>query len=175
MLNYSRLSNHSKNRSPHRFPTTNHSLALSYQRMINQPLKRHSMISRSLMHRFLTNHSTESAHQPKDIEEYINSLTWLAADVPNTHIADAYRVLLVEREYFQKICIDMRLVFPSTLVDILQLDSPLLFGGFRSLDTEASREKVWGIYTVLMEKAGDKPKLYVGSGNSSEGEKVFTI
>lgn len=54
-------------------------------------------------------------------------------------------------------------------MDILQSDSPPLLGGFHSFDTEASREKVWGIYIVLMEKAGDKPKLYVGSGTSSEG------
>lgn len=84
-------------------------------------------------------------------------------------MAHEYRLLLADEEYFKKTCLDTRLAFPPTLTSVLQSHSPPSLDFFRSLNADASRDKVWGIYIVLMEKTGDKPKLYVGSGTSRRG------
>jgi hypothetical protein len=100
----------------------------------------------------------------------MNSLIWLAihTDVPTSYMADAYRVLLADKEYFQKTCTDIRLFFPDTLTDVLQSDSAPSVDFFRSLNADASRNNVWGIYIILMEKTGNRPRLYVGSGTRAQ-------
>lgn len=50
-------------------------------------------------------------------------------------------------------------------MDSLLPTSPPTLDFFRSLTTEPSRDKVWAIYVLIIEKPGEKPKL--GSGTNS--------
>ncbi|KAL6887890.1 hypothetical protein GGI43DRAFT_388246 [Trichoderma evansii] len=59
------------------------------------------------------------------------------------------------------------IVFPSKLVEVLLSTSPPSLDFFRSLTTEPSRDKIWAVYAPIMEKPGNKPKLYIGFDTNS--------
>lgn len=96
-------------------------------------------------------------------------MTWrlVNADVPSSRKAAEY-LLLVDKGVFQKTCSDRRLNFPPTIRKTLHSASPPSLDFFRSLNVDASYAKNWGIYIILMEKTGEAPKLYVGSGTSGQ-------
>ncbi|KAK5126385.1 hypothetical protein LTR85_010621 [Meristemomyces frigidus] len=56
------------------------------------------------------------------------------------------------------------LIFAPGLFDVLMAATPPSVAYFKSLPTED--KKRWGVYALVLEKVGRRPKIYIGSGTS---------
>lgn len=102
--------------------------------------------------------------------ELIDGYTFLSVtvDAPDWYVCPVYKIVLGEERSFNHICAESPLEFPPALFGTLQSTSPPTLDFFRSLPSPPTY-KVWGIYVILMEKMGSRPKLYVGSGTGTSG------
>jgi hypothetical protein len=57
--------------------------------------------------------------------------------------------------------------FAPGLYEVLQSSTPLALSFFKSLPTECSDPRRWGVYVLVLEKQGSRPKIYIGSGTSA--------
>lgn len=105
-------------------------------------------------------------HKLFTVQELVDLFAWHAvtSHVATYYICPAYKILLGDKVYFLQTCTATPLCFP-TLIDSLLPTSPPTLDFFRSLTTEPSRDKVWAIYVLIIEKPDEKPKL--GSGTNS--------
>lgn len=68
-------------------------------------------------------------------------------------------------ETLSDICFDAELSFPDTLLDAVQSDKPPTVDFFKALPTTTFGN--WGVYALVLEKAGETTIVYGGSGTSS--------
>ena len=57
------------------------------------------------------------------------------------------------------------LVFAPGLFEVLRAATPPTIAYFKTLPT--SDYRLWAIYAIVLEKAGSRPRLYIGSGTGS--------
>ncbi|KAJ9655835.1 carbamoyl-phosphate synthase (glutamine-hydrolyzing) cpa2 [Neophaeococcomyces mojaviensis] len=58
------------------------------------------------------------------------------------------------------------LVFAPGLFEVIRASTPPTVAYFKSLPTDCT--KIWGVYLLVLEKKGCRPKIYVGSGTQFE-------
>jgi hypothetical protein len=71
---------------------------------------------------------------------------------------------LGSEDLLEELLSDSAVEFAPGLADSLQADSPPVAADYIMLPADASGPPRWAIYLLLLEKAGCRPKTYVGSG-----------
>ncbi|KAK4044435.1 ATP-1 H+-transporting ATP synthase [Parachaetomium inaequale] len=89
-------------------------------------------------------------------------------DAPEWYACPVYKSILGEDEKFSKVCSDTPLSFSPTLLNVLESPTPPALEFFLNLPASGPNDKVWAIYSILMEKPLAKAKLYVGSGTNAQ-------
>ncbi|KAJ0339643.1 hypothetical protein COL922a_004190 [Colletotrichum nupharicola] len=69
---------------------------------------------------------------------------------------------------FEAICGQHPLKFTDNMYEVLMAKRPPTLDFFRTLPKPNKSNPVWGVYTILMEKANHPAKLYVGSGTNAD-------
>ncbi|KAK1838579.1 hypothetical protein CCHR01_18795 [Colletotrichum chrysophilum] len=69
---------------------------------------------------------------------------------------------------FEAICGQHPLKFADNMYEVLMAKRPPTLDFFRTLPKPNKSNPVWGVYTILMEKANHPAKLYVGSGTNAD-------
>lgn len=110
---------------------------------------------------------------PQDtLQELVNGYTWcvITTDAPSWYTCPVFRLMLGQEAPFEKACTDTPLSFPPSLLNVLHSANPPSLSFFRSLPVPAPKDKLWGVYCLLLERDGSQPKIYIGSGtNASSG------
>lgn len=110
------------------------------------------------------------ASNEEQIRDLVDAYTWctITADAPDWYVCPVYKTVLGEDGKFTKICSETPLSFAPALFDVLQSPTPPSLDFFRTLPPPSANDKIWAIYLILMEKPGEKARLYVGSGTNAQ-------
>ncbi|KAI5370716.1 Putative translation protein, beta-barrel domain superfamily [Septoria linicola] len=81
---------------------------------------------------------------------------WLVS----THI----RTLISDQQAWDRVVLEQDLKLAPGLDSVLSSDSPPSLDFFRSLPQPSNSPGQWGVYVLLLEREGSKPRLYIGSG-----------
>ncbi|RMJ16929.1 hypothetical protein CDV36_003400 [Fusarium kuroshium] len=97
--------------------------------------------------------------------------TWKClSDTPYYSKNTLFARYLTSLEVMTEIALDSSIDFAPGLFDVLQSTTAPSIQFFKGLP--APRLHQWGVYAVVLEKLGFRPKLYVGSGTSHGGVKT---
>lgn len=99
------------------------------------------------------------------ILSFVLTLAWACLEqtpftMKNVLFANFFQTFDVLQEVF----LSSGLYFAPGLLDALQSSSPPLLGFFKNLPT--TTRDLWGVYLLVLEKPGLRPRLYIGSGTS---------
>lgn len=115
----------------------------------------------------------------EELRELVDAYVWLSANVeaPVWWKSPIYKdVLGKSEERYEEICSYTPLHFAPNMLEVLQSPTPPSVEFFRALPDPTvgkKAKKIWAIYAVLMEKVGQRPRVYFGSGtNRQRGVKV---
>lgn len=111
----------------------------------------------------------------EETQDLINAYLWevVNLDAPAWYICPAYNMILGNEDDFEEISRQTPLSFPPNLPAVLNSPTPPSVSFFRTLPKPAKGQKVFAVYKVLMEKIGQRPRVYTGSGtNSTAGARV---
>lgn len=78
-----------------------------------------------------------------------------------------YDVVLSTEEVVKQMLLSLEMSFAPGLLDVLQSKTPPTISYFKSLPLYL--DKRWGVYLLVLEKAGKRPRIYIGSGTHSRG------
>lgn len=105
------------------------------------------------------------------VSKLVLSAVWTCiSDTPFTRKNIYFDQVFTSEDDLSDVAASASLSFAPGLLDILQSPSPPLatMDFFKGLPTETS-ELRWGVYAIVMEKAGHRPILYIGSGTNTLG------
>lgn len=102
---------------------------------------------------------------------WVDELLWTAVhlDAPAWFLHPIFKEVFRERASFNELCSSLPpLCFAPGLVEALAGPSPPSLGFLKSLSSpdakDLRQDKIWGVYIQILEMAGRKPRLYIGSG-----------
>lgn len=97
-----------------------------------------------------------------DIAALIISLAWICVGT-KSFINPTFRVALPSLNVPEDIFGLLGPSFAPGLFELLNAAAPATISWFRSLPPVPVSRQIWGVYAFVMEKQGDRPRLYVGS------------
>lgn len=97
-----------------------------------------------------------------DIAALIISLAWICVGT-KSFINPTFRVALPSLNVLEDIFGLLGPSFAPGLFELLNAAAPATISWFRSLPPVPVSRQIWGVYAFVMEKHGDRPRLYVGS------------
>lgn len=97
-----------------------------------------------------------------DIAALIISLAWICVGT-KSFINPTFRVALPSLNVLEDIFGLLGPSFAPGLFELLNAAAPATISWFRSLPPVPVSRQIWGVYAFVMEKQGDRPRLYVGS------------
>jgi Zinc-finger of C2H2 type len=101
-----------------------------------------------------------------NIVDYAVQLIWTCLCLANAAQKNPmFAIVLPSQDVVKQLLLDSYLAFAPGLLDVLQAKTPPPLSYFKSLPTNV--KKRWGVYVVVLEKAGCRPRIYVGSGTDS--------
>lgn len=100
-----------------------------------------------------------------DILEYMLLVWNLLTLTPVSLKNPVHAMVLATRDLLEQLLSDSLLVFAPGLLDVLQPPTPPSVAYFKGLPTDAN---CWGVYLLVLEKPGCRPKIYVGSGTDKD-------
>lgn len=101
------------------------------------------------------------------IFEFVLLLVWtLLTLTPVTKSNHACDIILLSQDVISKIMSDSLLSFAPGLLDVVQAATPPSIAFFKTLPTQF--KKLWGVYVIVLEKKGCRPKVYIGSSTESD-------
>lgn len=78
-----------------------------------------------------------------------------------------FSVVFPKRTVLEQLFTASNFAFADGLLDVVQSTTPPSIAFFKSLP-RAALNQVWGVYVLVLEKPGYRPKIYVGSGTDSQ-------
>lgn len=96
------------------------------------------------------------------IAALIISLAWVCVGT-KSFINPTFRVALPSLNVLEDIFGLLGPSFAPGLFELLNAAAPATISWFRSLPPVPVSRQIWGVYAFVMEKQGDRPRLYVGS------------
>lgn len=112
------------------------------------------------------------ASEHSAISKLVLSAVWKCiSDTPFEQKNILFGQVFTSEDDLSDIAASASLTFAPGLLRVLQSDSPpsATMEFFKSLSAETSDFQWWGVYAIVMEKAGHRPILYIGSGTSVFG------
>ncbi|KAK4612135.1 hypothetical protein CLAFUW4_13003 [Fulvia fulva] len=106
------------------------------------------------------------AHVTTIIELITMLIALCFAKLPTWWINSTLRLLLSDEPVLQELLDSAGLVFAPSLLEAVQFTAPPTLDWFKSLPTRA--HKRWGVYVIVLEKQGSRPRIYVGSGTGAD-------
>lgn len=98
----------------------------------------------------------------ENIAALIISLAWVCVGT-KSFINPTFRVALPSLNVLEDIFGLLGPSFAPGLFELLNAAAPATISWFRSLPPVPVSRQIWGVYAFVMEKQGDRPRLYVGS------------
>ena len=86
-------------------------------------------------------------------------------DIPKMLKSMLYDDIVPTQEDLRSVPCFENLTFAPGFMDVVRKDSPPNLDFFKSLPTDEFKK--WGVYALVLEKPGCRPRLYVGSGTDS--------
>jgi hypothetical protein len=84
-----------------------------------------------------------------------------------------YLIVFASQAILEDIFAESGVDFASGLLQVFQSDSPPTTAYFKSLPTIAALGGAWwAVYVLVLEKAGSRPKIYVGSSTHEIGKQL---
>ncbi|KAF2429891.1 hypothetical protein EJ08DRAFT_263104 [Tothia fuscella] len=111
----------------------------------------------------------ESEPPPPNVLEYITFLLWglLSLTSPAVKYV-AFATIFPTEETFTQLINSVALTFAPGLLECMTSLQPPTMAWFKQLPTLSSNAvRVWGVYALVLEKPGERSRLYVGSGTDS--------
>ena len=100
--------------------------------------------------------------------EFILWLLWSVLSlIPAKLKNPIFDMILTTQEVLEQLMLDSQLAFAPGLLDAIQSEEPPPISFFKGLPTCSTDEKLWGVYLLVLEKEGCRPKIYVGSGTEA--------
>jgi hypothetical protein len=84
---------------------------------------------------------------------------------PQHHKHPIFAKVLLSQDPLEELLSDASIMFAPGLYQVLQSATPPSVAFFKSLATKV--KKRWGIYVLVLEKAGHRSKVYIGSGTNA--------
>lgn len=95
--------------------------------------------------------------------------TWKTiVDTPRLMKYPTFDQFLTSLPIVQGIAAAAAITFAPGLLDAVQSTTPPTIDFFKSLPGSDAVREIWGIYAIVLEKAGNRPRLYVGSGTTAK-------
>lgn len=106
------------------------------------------------------------AFEAATILALIGHLVWLCmSTTPKKQKQWMYSQVFPTLIMVENILASASVVFAPGLFEVLQASTSPSIAFFKTLPTEASKK--WGLYVIVLEKQGRRPKLYIGSGTQA--------
>lgn len=103
------------------------------------------------------------SHETSDILEYMVWLVWSCLSLTPAALKNPiYAIVIATQDILQQLLSDSLLEFAPDLLDVLQASTPPSVSYFKRLPTDF--DKHWGVYLLVLEKRGCRPRIYIGSG-----------
>lgn len=103
-----------------------------------------------------------------DISVFILWLAWVCLSTTNRALKNLNLDLVFPTERaMEKIMQISPLQFAAGLLQIFQSPTAPTIAYFKTLPLYL--DKLWAVYLLVLEKAGERPRIYIGSGTSAEG------
>jgi hypothetical protein len=97
-------------------------------------------------------------------------------DAPAWWLHLIFKVIFSDRAVYDEVCATCPLTFAEGLSEVLDCPTPPSLDYFRSLPrvklTDQDLPNCWAVYAHIFEKAGRKPRLYIGSATAEKGAKL---
>ncbi|KPM39959.1 Carbamoyl-phosphate synthase arginine-specific large chain [Neonectria ditissima] len=114
----------------------------------------------------MINESTAMAFTAASIFQFVMLATWTClSDTPFSQKNTLFARFLTSQEALEAIASSASLAFAPGLFEVVQSTVPPTLQYFKNLPRKISRR--WGIYAIVLEKSGCRPKLYIGSGTAA--------
>lgn len=98
--------------------------------------------------------------------ELVLVLLWTClCSSPEKNKHPMYNRFFPSRDTLEILFSSVSLVFAPGLLEVLQASTPPTIAYFKTLPTEC--KKIWGVYLLVLEKQGYRPKIYIGSGTDA--------
>lgn len=98
--------------------------------------------------------------------EVLVLMIWACINNPGT-VLEVYTQWFIDTDDILEKCTAASLNFASGLFEALQAPYPPSLTFFKTLPSAV--KPMWGVYAVVLEKAGNIPLVYIGSGTDSAG------
>lgn len=94
-------------------------------------------------------------------------LTWMCLTTsPWKTVCTIFTTVLTSQAVIESLVVSSSIVFAPGLFDVIQSATPPTVAWFKTLPTKC--KKVWGVYLLVLEKPGCRPRIYIGSGTAAE-------
>ncbi|OBT71669.1 hypothetical protein VF21_10587 [Pseudogymnoascus sp. 05NY08] len=106
------------------------------------------------------------------VSEIVLSAAWTCLSGTRFQQKNVYfDQVFISEDDLRDVASDASLAFAPGLLDVLQAASPPLptMNFFKTVTTDTSDLRWWGVYALVLKKAGCRPMLYIGSGTSTFG------
>lgn len=104
------------------------------------------------------------------VHEYILWLCWGLLTLTSKSLKNPTHDILFPNEDAMKVLL-VRITFAPGLLDVLRSATPPTIAFFKALPSNA--RGLWGVYLILLEKSGCRPRIYIGSGTGSQGGLLY--
>ena len=113
------------------------------------------------------------AYEAATLLQLVCLIAWTClTDTPFKQKYTFFAQLFPSQEVFDATASAASLIFCRGLWDVLQAATPPALRFFKDLPSpdisSAELRDKWGVYVIVMEKPGYRPKVYIGSGTSAE-------
>lgn len=110
------------------------------------------------------------------VSRFVLLYVWTClTDTPSNQKNSFFARFLTSFAVIEELASKASLVFAPGLLEVFQSVTPPTIQFFKSLPTEHVHSSIvrWGIYVIVLEKSGCRPRIIIGSGtNSSRGVKA---
>jgi len=112
--------------------------------------------------------ATIMAFTATTILQFVTLVTWTClSDTPFNQKNTLFARFLTSLSVLEVIASTASLNFAPGLLDVLQAAAPPTIEFFKRLPTDTLPR--WGVYVIVLEKPGCRPRLYIGSGTNTIG------
>jgi len=103
-----------------------------------------------------------------DIAVFIVWLSWTCLSTTPTGLKNGgFATILPTLQALEQVLLDSSLTFAPGLLEVLQSKTPPSIAYFERLPVQTAT--LWGVYIIVLEKPGHRPKLYTGCGTGRQG------
>lgn len=99
------------------------------------------------------------------VAEYMLWLTWTLLSLTPVELKNpVHDMIFATQDIMESLMSGSNLEFATGLLNAIESKVAPSLAFFKGLSTCTKEERLWGVYAIVLEKAGCRPKIYVGSG-----------